>query len=326
VIFEGIGTFDAASVLRFDPSARSRALGGASGAVFWGDLDGWTNPAVLGLASGLGYEDERTSLGLEYRARRTVLGWGGLGVALAGRPFAGMGGLRVSDRVTIDVLGSPSVISLDQQVKSWSVGASLSELATSIARMRGDEAPTFTRLADIALGFSHRSLRENFFGFPVDASPAMDWGLLIRTGSPFTAFANHCRADLAYGYSVQNANKVAVSGSLGSLGTVWRPHRHGTAARLSLDPPALSDRVFVTSEGRRVGDETRLGAEIGLANVAFLRFGEGPDRSVHASGYGFALPIARFVRVRYDHARSTDGWSVWLDPFASTGTRGRAGE
>jgi hypothetical protein len=310
--------------------------------MFWGDLDGWSNPAVLGLVRGIRYEQETTDLplGFEYEAQRAELGWGGLGLALAGRPFAGMGGLRIGADFTIDAGGPPIVVSFEEEVKSWAVGASLSQLATSIAELRGSQPPAFTRLGDLALGFSRKDYRSGIAS--IDAGSAMDWGLLVRTGSAFTAYTNQCRIDLAYGYSVQNASEVETS----SGGKFRRPHRHGTAVRLSADPPALShrrvsmglhpllepggawDRVFVTSDGRRTSDETRLGAEIGLANVAFVRFGQGPNGTMSTSGYGFALPIGNLARLRYDHARiafngfsdtTVDGWSAWFDLLAITG-------
>jgi hypothetical protein len=95
-----------------------------------------------------------------------------------------------------------------------------------------------------------------------------------------------------------------------------------------LEPGGAWDRVFVTSDGRRTSDETRLGAEIGLANVAFVRFGQGPNGTMSTSGYGFALPIGNLARLRYDHARiafngfsdtTVDGWSAWFDLLAITG-------
>jgi hypothetical protein len=333
-------TFDSAVMLGLNPSARAQAMGGASGAVFWGDLDGWSNPAVLGLVRGLRYEQESSDMpfGLGYEARRAGLGWGGVGLALAGRPFAGMGGLRLSGDLTIEAAGVPPLsFQFKEEVKSWAVGASLSQLAASIARLRGSQPPTFTRLGDLALGFSHKDYRPGIDS--VGSATAMDWGVLVRTGSAFTAYATQCRIEVAYGYSVQNANEVDLSG----LGRAARPHRHGTAVRLSLDPPAMSqrrtslglhpllelggtwDRVFVTSGGRRVGDETRLGAEVGLANVAFVRFGQGSGDNVSTWGYGFALPIGNFARARYDHARipiegfsdtTVDGWSLWCDVLA----------
>jgi hypothetical protein len=342
-IFTDLPPLDAAPVLRLDPSAPSRAMGGASGAVFWGDVDGWPNPSLLGLARGLRYDYDNTTMGggFDYQARRLVLGWGGLGASLAGRPFPGIGGTRLTSSLALEASGLPlEVFELDEQVKSWSVGASVSGLATSIAEMRGVRAPAFCRFTDLALGFGYKDLDQKGALSAVDIGPAMDWGLLVRVGSGFTAFSNSCRADLAYGYSVQNANEVDVSGR---FGTVWRPHRHATAARLTLDPPALStrraalglqpllaaggawDRIFVTADEMRVSDETRLGAEIALANVAYIRFGQGQSGSASPSGYGFALPIGRMARVRYDRARvpiqglpdaTTDRWSVWLDPVA----------
>jgi len=337
-IFDDVGTGGPAGY-RFDPPARSRAMGGASGAVFWGDLDGWSNPAVLGLAHGLRYEKETTDipLGFEYEARRSVLGWGGLGIALAGRPFAGMGGLGLTGDLTIESsLGPPLILQVDEEVESWSVGASVSNLATTIAEVRGGRPPAFTRFADLALGIARKDVRGSSDPF---VEPAIDWGLLVRTGADFTALASQCRIDLAYGYAMQNAD-----------GGGDRPHRHGTALRFAIDPPAFSnrraslalqplfslggawDRVLVTSDGRRIGDEARLGVEISLANVAFIRFGEGPRGGVSTSGFGFALPIGHLARVRYDHARTeigvlpdttTDGWSVWLDPIAIADAWGR---
>jgi hypothetical protein len=48
----------AASEFGIDPSMRSQAMGGASGAVFWGrGPNDWANPALLGLAEGITYED-----------------------------------------------------------------------------------------------------------------------------------------------------------------------------------------------------------------------------------------------------------------------------
>jgi hypothetical protein len=328
-IFEGIGTFGP-TVFRLDPSARSRAMGGASGAVFWGDFDGWASPAVLGLARGLRYDQETTDFSaFEYEARRSVLGWGGLGLALAGRPFAGMGGLRLGGGFTIEYPGGEEVFQFEDEVESWSIGASFSNIATNIARMRGREPPALSRLADLAIGFSQKDIRGSSDPF---VGPAIDWGLLVRTGSAFNARGQQGRIELAYGYSVQNADEESL-----------RPHRHATALRLSLDPSLLSerraalalqpllsvggawDRAFITSDGKRVADETRLGAELGLADLAFVRFGEGPTGSVTTSGFGFALPIGRLARVRYDRSWSavedlpdvtTYGWSVWLDPLA----------
>src|SRR5437016_1649618 len=51
----------ASTVLDLDPSIRAAGAGGASNAVFWGgDPDIWANPALLGYARGLRYDQGRT--------------------------------------------------------------------------------------------------------------------------------------------------------------------------------------------------------------------------------------------------------------------------
>lgn len=352
--------FDSAPMLRVDPSARFEAMGGAAGAVFWGvDPDHWANPALLGQAEGIRYEDgdRDYSSGVHFLAHREVLGYGGLGLALAGRPFQGLGGLKLklepvegSDAYQPD----PSATSgeFSEEIHSWGIGVSLSRLAATVAALRYGEAPAFTRYADLAFGYNHKSY-EYAPAIPDLAAhaTAMDWGLLVRAGGPFAlggAGGLPVRAEAAYAYSVQNANDVSASGS---LGTAWRPHRHGLAACLGLGMPVrwrswlpawlapgfeplLSlggawDREFITmGSGSAVGDAGHTGAELGLANVAFLRFGKSRrtgQATGRASGYGLGLPIGRFAGLRYDHARIawTDGlpettlrgWSAWMNPL-----------
>ena len=355
------GTIDSAPVLSIDPSARFGAMGGASGAVFWGtDPNHWANPALLGLAEGIRYEDGDTRLafGVRFLASREVIGYGGLGVALAGRPFTGLGGLRLK----LEQVGDSDVYQPDPgvtsggsstEIHSWGAGVSLSRLAATIATLRHVEAPAFTRYADLAFGYNYKSYE---YAPPAPGlagrTVAVDWGLLVRAGVPMAldvAGGLPVRAEAAYAYSVQNANDVSKPGS---LGTAWRPHRHGLAAHVGIGPPArwqsllpawlargfeplLSlggawDREFITmGSGSAVGDVSRTGAEFGLANVAFLRFGERRGTVVlrwRTSGYGLALPIGRFAGFRYDHARiawsdglpetTINGWSVWMEPVA----------
>ena len=80
-----------------DPSIRSQGMGGASGAVFWGESpNDWANPALLGYRRGFQYEFaelDNGSLGHVSFGHVTV-GFQGLAVSFAGRPF-GFGG---SDR------------------------------------------------------------------------------------------------------------------------------------------------------------------------------------------------------------------------------------
>jgi len=342
-IFEKVGTFGPSG---WDPSARSQAMGGASGAVFWGaDPNHWANPALLGLAQGIRYEDADESLLFDTHviARREVLGYGGLGAALEGRPFPGLGGLEVKLPLLEQLLPG----SYDR-IRSWGIGASLSRLAGATAALRHREAPAFTRYADLAFGYNHKSREFGIAEFPSQAV-AVDWGLLVRAGAPLALHAGgglKARVDAAYSYSVQNSNDASASGS---LGPVWRPHRHGLAARAGLAMPArwrsrlpvrlapgfeplLSiggawDREFITvGSGRAVGDRSHAGMELGLGNVVFVRFGHRGGTaysSVRTSGYGLALPIGEIAGVRYDHATiafpdfpgiTTRSWMAWVNP------------
>ena len=76
-----------------DISARSAALGGASTALPWGDLNHWANPALLGYVDGIRYAHGRTQLvpGLAANVIFTTdyvqVGAGGIGVLFSGKPF-----------------------------------------------------------------------------------------------------------------------------------------------------------------------------------------------------------------------------------------------
>src|SRR5207237_9250916 len=101
-------------------------------------------------ARGILYEQGRTDFAdvLEFRARRTTLGGGGIGVSMVGQPFEHAG--TVESVLSID-LGEGPMRFVDR-ARSWGVGASLSRLAETVARMSGREAPWFTHFADLALG------------------------------------------------------------------------------------------------------------------------------------------------------------------------------
>jgi hypothetical protein len=266
---------------------------------------------------------------LRFRAHREVLGWSGIGISLSGRPF---GEQKVSG--SVDVIGPGGEIDhfeLEEKISAWGAGASLSGLAASIAGVRNRRVPAWTQFADLAFGAAHKD--ESLLDVQ-----AWDWGLLARAGTPFGGADSRGwrgRIESAYGYSVQNNGDHT-----------WPSHRHSTALRVTLDTPwdpapswiarglepLLSlggawDRVFVTTQdGARKWDDTRIGMELGLANMAFVRFGQGPNGSPSPSGYGFALPIGRLASLHYDHARipgasgfpdlEIEGWSVWMDPVA----------
>lgn len=335
-IFEDVPAFTPFDI---DPSTRSRAMGGASGAVFWGTgPNDWANPALLGLAEGVAYEDATMQFpGFPFNAHRWTLGYGGIGLVTAER--------ALSLGLTIDPLGS---LSSSDKIHPWGIGASVSGIAATVAGLRHDDPPRFTRYADLAFGYNRKSWKSGLsaFGEPSFETDALgvDWGLLARGTVPFRLGPGDipARAEAAYAYSVQNANDVSTTGALGPAD---RNRRHGVAVRFALDLPAswrdrlpsllapgfeplvslggAWDRTFISvGSSPARWDESHLGGELGLGNVAFVRVGRWDDR--HAWGYGLALPIGRLGGYRYDETRqgeseglpgtTSHAWSVWANP------------
>jgi hypothetical protein len=318
----------------FDPSVRSQAMGGASGAMFWGrDPNYWANPALLGFIDGIAYEDATygTLADEDANSRRLTLGYGGIGLATAGPPFSGL----TQFEFEIPDFGA------HEETHAWGIGVSVSRMLSTIAGLRGQEPPAITRYADIAFGYNHKT--DNLADvFGEIQTIGMDWGVLARGTAPFRLGSSGvpARAEAAYGYSVQNANDATFAGQ----SNVDRPHHHGLAARFALDQPegwrkhvpawlapgldplvslgGAWDRVFVSAgDGPTFGSETHLGGELGLANVAFLRLGS--DDNSHDWGYALALPLGTMGGFQYSESQrkldygttlKSHAWLLWLNP------------
>ncbi len=356
-IFEGVRP---RAVWDVDPSLRSAAMGGAGNALFWGgDPDGWANPALLGYQQGLRFESASIDLlGLDASARSTTLAGGGLGLQLVGRPFDPDGGQRV------DLL----FFGKYQMLESWGVGLSLGSAIASVARLRGGEPPAFTRWADLAVGF--RRKEETFdiglVGTPDPAggtvegiyrSMSNDVGALARVtpldntrGSDAPTLP--LRVDLAYGWSVLNANDADTPDPFQPSVPLTRYSRNGVAVRGTMGVPAgarprlgpawLADSFEplvslglavdwehsqLGSIGLQLGREaTRSGGELALANVFFLRAGHASDGSGTRYGIGVGFRAGAFGGFRYDWAtvplgdgipdEHHTGWTAYFDPFA----------
>ena len=349
------------AVLRLDPSVRSTAMGGATGAVFWGvDPNDWANPALLGLARGVRHQDARQEFptlsvdgtdlvfDLGATARREVLGYGGLGVALSGRPFENPGGIRLDEGTltgySADPGVPPPVYRLYDQVRSWGVGVSLAGVAGTIAALRQRPAPGFARHADLAFGYSEKSVELAPEAPALDGrGTARDWGLLARAAVPLGLGGLAGRLECAYGYSVLNANDVQVGFSGGGAAVGEPVHRNALAARAAIEAPAAWRRrvpawlepgfapllsIGGAWDARRVireaapdHDDRQWGVELGLANLVVVRLGR--DGAGDATrGYGLGVPIGRFGGFRYDRATVSNdlgityrGWVAWLDPL-----------
>src|SRR5262249_15270865 len=99
---QNIDAQSGAQSLEIDPSVRASGMGRSSNAVFWGDVSNyWGNPALLAFRKGLGYEWGTTQLvpdladDVFFTTKRLTVGYWGLGVLIAGRPFTNVGGQRL---------------------------------------------------------------------------------------------------------------------------------------------------------------------------------------------------------------------------------------
>jgi hypothetical protein len=317
------------AVLDLDPSMRSYAMASATGAVFWGkDPNHWRNPALLGYAEGIRYDDALVDLGsftigtpgleetIHFRetARGETIGYGGLGVALVGQPFEGLGGRTLE-------LGD-----FQDQARSWRVGISLARIAQSVLPGRG---AGITRHFDLAFGYGQTTVE----GESISDAVCWDWGLLARGGTEFTVYGVPAQVEGAYGYSFLNRGDDQVLGNQRELNSAGL---HIAAARLPdgfAGFPAWLRTGFeplVSIGGGFSADYhpwnaqhlEAWGGELGVANVLFLRQGWRSGGGLSTWGFGVGLPVGSFGGVRYDQAYLEDidfdyrAWSVWIDPVA----------
>ena len=326
-IFEGL----ADPALQYDPSVRSTGMAGASGAVFWvTDPNHWANPALLGTVQGIQYQDAleqfptlfvgNSSFDARFVSRQAVLGGGGLGVALAGAPFEGMGS---SWQGAVNGAGWEEL----STIRSWSAGVSAAKVLETSAWLLHRSPPRILRHLDLAFGYTHKG--------GDDRPTISDWGLLAHVSGQVSLRGVATILEAGYGYSDLNSNQnpdrhvrnsagIHVAGGDLPKGFARLPAWFLTG----LEPLVSLGGAFDLD--RRAGGlhEHLWGGELGLVNVLFLRFGRNEAFvSDHDDfrGFGVALPLGKFAAVRYDDARqegefSSDidyrAWSVWIDPLA----------
>lgn len=348
MIFEDLRS---ASSLAVDPSTRAVGMGGAGTAVFWGDVDPWANPALLGGVRGVRYERDTGDLaGTDLRTGRFVAGGAGIGFATSGRPAHGLGEQRLE--LDGDIGGTP--FSTFERVRAWNLGASLAGVCRALARRTGGEPPAFTRHFDVALGYGQNAVDEGttFAGTSVNVGPAVvhDLGVLVTGGWDAGRLgARRLRVESAAGFSSHNVTNAGLEGPLSSrVIPAVRQTRGGVAVRGALSAQVAADgkRAWLAAAlqpvvalglaydpvwnefGVATPTQTanEWGAELAVMNVAFARVGlatsEGTSQTTW--GLGAALPLGRYGRAGYEHARSTgdlpdqtrDRWSVWVDPVA----------
>jgi len=355
-IFEGVGTFDGATS-QFDVSARAAGMGGAATAAPWGDVDYWSNPALLGDVRVVRYVHGRTPWtnlfggDVTFTTDAVQAGARGLGVVLSGEPFDAGGATMDAGTLTISGLGEDEVWRLRNRVRSFGAGV-------SVLQALGNAAPSlarWSRVADVSLGYAWK--RSAFDGFGDDFTlRTHDWGALARV-TPVDGFRDGGRPlaiALAAGRSDINAGgRGRLSASARGVVDVVRQRRTGVAARVAAGRgPALplfgaqSPLVTVVAAydhadlgaGNAVFSRTDGGGvEWTLMGVVTLRTGHTSTTSGTKGatfGWGLALPLGAFGGVAYDEARFPQQggledlhrrqFSVWLDPFAAwRASRGR---
>jgi hypothetical protein len=333
-----------------DPSIAASGMGRSAVAVFWGDdPDDWANPALLGYHRGVRYTYGRTQLvptladDVFFTSDRLVLGIGGIGVSIAGKPVDGLGGYRLDYGLSEATDENGNVIgefSSFEEVRQIGVGISVFRALENFIGSNGGEPPDISRYLDLSIGHAWKDI-------VVDLAPASvtldqiagrgettekDRGALLRL-TPFGADRkgaerlSRVRLDLAGGFSQRNYSDKTISFIDESQSDpIWEERLVGASARLALRLPGGKDGVWkiLTPEiglgaawdqaryydgNVRVGGATinRTGQEITILGLFSLRHGFVDDESGDVQddtwGVGAALQYRGMFGARYDWAQ-----------------------
>ncbi len=352
--------------LDFDTSIRAAGMGGAGVGVAWGHASLWGNPAALALRRGIQWEHSHTQLvpdladDVYLDSDQLVLGLPGVAVSRLGPPVGGVK-LTYGFSEGTDQYGNPTGLEESHEaVEGAGVAFSLLGLVDGVRRFGGSDSH-LEAFGDLSFGFQRRRATLSFSGLPESHTDpdAADWGILVRLTPVHPGFPEHNRHlffDLGFGMSVLGANDAEVDFGLPEPSPATRIRRKGGAVRFGIQGEPIGHPH--NPAGRLVtqgmlpllavslaSDESRIsagdfdgysshvscyGLELGVANVAFVRFGHVSDRTGgivdDTFGWGLQLPLGDVAGVRFDHASFPEaaglrdvqrsGWSVWFDPIA----------
>jgi len=295
----------------FDPGARSLGMGGASGAVTWGETDVWANPALLGFASGFEYTSNRGLYegGPLFRAQRYSVGGGGVGVFTSGDPVPWNDGFDVDADVYLLGAGSQlqDALSLRNRVRSWGAGFSLADVAAGHYRRTHQTAPAWTRHADFAAGFAENIATQDLYWNQGTESPhdvTHDLGLLAGVRGELRKGVTW-RTD--FGFTAQNLD----------IHGVRQHRRQSAAARIAVPAgrpwgpawlaagrdPLLSIGVAYDHDRRNTSEPSNdmVGAELGFTRLVAVQVGH-VARVGNTWGLTLLLPLGRFAEVRFQRS------------------------
>jgi len=318
--------------LLIDTSIRSAAMGGASSAVMWGEPGVWGNPATLAGMRGVGWVTGHTHVlpGLEedvvFDSQRLLLGGGGLGVSLMGKPISGLGKARLEYPVPPVIFGG-SGDKVHDLTEGWAVGVSPLRLIQDVRKLAKMPPRSLTSYGDVTFGYAGKQSKvEAGPVFSFNEASTYDWGVAGRlalarwwgSDAPF-------RLDLSGAYSRLNQLESA---SEASGSTTIQIDRTGFALRLSPAPPSERASSPPLLPWWRPGDIPTLA--VGLAYDHDQRSYE-PLGSNEASidHYGFEANVLRLLALRVGYLNDPDGeivgWSygggvtVPIGPWGSVG-------
>jgi hypothetical protein len=341
----------------FDTSIRSAAMGGASAAVTWGEPGVWANPATLAGVNGIGWVAGHTKIAtlLEgdniFASQRLILGGGGIGVSLMGKPISGLGKARV------DLPGFASLPFVTpeepfDQTEGFAVGGSPLKLIESVLKLSKMSPRALTSFGDVAVGYQGKTSTASNGSFTFGLADTYDWGVtgrlvVSRWWGPDAPF----RVNLSGAYSQINM-LTSESKQLGETATQF--DRTAVALRVSPAPPSERSSTPPSLPWWRPGDVPELtmglaydherrhfepfglgfskidhyGLEATVFRLLALRLGYLSDHDDDINGMtyggGITLPIGPWGSVGYELAsvpfgvdverEFRQGWSVWLDP------------
>ena len=303
-----------------DASIRSIGMGGANVAVGWGEPGVWGNPASLARTTGIQWIRARTRLapGLADHVilvnDRVLLGAAGLGVALGGKPFDGLGFTHLD-------YGPPGTSAASEHTNS--VAFAVSPLRVLGALQVAGSAALLERF-EFSLGMNSKSTRVELVPGSGSSADGRDWGLQGRVA--LLPPDRHTTCDLSAGYAVLGANEqIFAFGS--SLAPGSRIRRSGVALHAVKRPDANADRAmpwWLAGVERSIGvglafDHEAIGTldqidyrvdhfglEVTLLGVLSGRTGYWADKVGQINdftyGAGIRLPVGRAAAVGFDWA------------------------
>lgn len=329
-----------------DLSIRSAAMGGASNAMSWGDLNYWGNPALLGYAQGVRYVHTHTQLvpGLAsdvfLNSNVLELGGGGAGLVLSGKP-AGGGGVRLDygQSEGRDENGnSTGTFRSWERVRSIGAGISVARALESVLRLSHGRDIDLSRYADVSFGGNLKHVTivlgpSSALSTGQGSTDARDWGFHARV-TPYDGFRGEgkppIRLDVAYGKSVLSYNDDAIVSftSVGESSPVTRHHRHGSAGRIDAgrwpwEPRSIHGKL----KRELIAGLTPLFSVAGSADVDDI--GALHEFGYHTEGSGAEVTIANVFTYRRGHYEDLEGhidgdtwgWGVALPVGALGGAR-----